>query len=253
MTADAADVVTTYNANDKSGCGMGGGWALGVARSVEGRFCAPWTFPAIGTSLYERAWVSGDELRVGSFPAVWNNTSPDKRPTTPGLMVFHRQNRGERNDPVALFRGRAQLCADPWRRRAVLDKAEAHCAETGIDPDELLKARLADDMLPFGYQVKSCAAHSIGAIDGVRAGVFSPDMSPWPTTFEGLRAAITAHSPRSRRCRPTRSTASSVRTWVRDGRDDHAVHRGGIPAVILAAEFLSSTRRRRTTSCAGRA
>ena len=83
MTADAADVVTIYNADDKSGCGMGGGWTLGVARRVEGRFCAPWTFPAIGTSLYERAWVAGDELRIGSFPAVWNNISPDKRPSTP--------------------------------------------------------------------------------------------------------------------------------------------------------------------------
>lgn len=72
----------------------------------------------------------------------------------------------------------------------LLDKAEAHCAETGTDPDDLLKARLADDMLPFGYQVKSCAAHSIGAIEGVRAGVFSPDMTPWPTDFAGLRAAI---------------------------------------------------------------
>lgn len=72
----------------------------------------------------------------------------------------------------------------------LLDKAEAHCADAGTDVDGLLKARLADDMLPFGYQVKSCAAHSIGAIEGVRAGVFSPDMTPWPTTLEGLRAAI---------------------------------------------------------------
>ncbi|WP_066821794.1 DUF1993 domain-containing protein [Sphingomonas mali] len=74
--------------------------------------------------------------------------------------------------------------------RRLLDKAEAHCAETGCDPADLHKARLADDMLPFGYQVKSCSAHSIGAIDGVRAGVFSPDMNPWPTTFDGLREAI---------------------------------------------------------------
>lgn len=72
----------------------------------------------------------------------------------------------------------------------LLDKAEAHCADTGCDPDDLLKAKLADDMLPFGYQVKSCSAHSIGAIEGVRAGVFSPDMTPWPTTFEGLRDAV---------------------------------------------------------------
>jgi hypothetical protein len=72
----------------------------------------------------------------------------------------------------------------------LLDKAEAHCAGQGLAPDDLLKARLADDMLPFGYQVKSCAAHSIGAIEGVRAGVFSPDVTPWPTTFDGLRGAI---------------------------------------------------------------
>jgi len=72
----------------------------------------------------------------------------------------------------------------------LLDTAEKHCAETGTDPDDLLKARLADDMLPFGYQVKSCVAHSIGAVEGLRAGVFSPDMTPWPTTFDGLRAAI---------------------------------------------------------------
>lgn len=75
--------------------------------------------------------------------------------------------------------------------KGLLDKAEAHCAEGGgCQPDDLLKARLADDMLPFGYQVKSCCAHSIGAIEGVRAGVFSPDMTPWPTTFEGLRTAV---------------------------------------------------------------
>jgi hypothetical protein len=74
--------------------------------------------------------------------------------------------------------------------RGLLDKAEAHCAETGCDPADLHAARLADDMLPFGYQVKSCSAHSIGAIEGVRAGVFSPDRTPWPTTFEGLREAV---------------------------------------------------------------
>ena len=72
----------------------------------------------------------------------------------------------------------------------LLDKAEAHCGDTGGDPAALLSARLADDMLPFGYQVKSCAAHSAGAIEGVRAGVFSPDMTPWPIDLPGLRAAV---------------------------------------------------------------
>jgi len=34
--------------------------------------------------------VSGDELRIGSFPTVWDNTTPEKRPTSPGLLVFRR-------------------------------------------------------------------------------------------------------------------------------------------------------------------
>ena len=72
---------------------------------------------------------------------------------------------------------------------ALLDKAEAFCGEKGMAAADLIDARLAPDMLPFGYQVKSCAAHSVGGIEGVRAGSFSPDMTPWPTDFAGLQAA----------------------------------------------------------------
>lgn len=79
---------------------------------------------------------------------------------------------------------------------ALLDKAEAFCAEQGTEASDLINARLAADMLPFGYQVKSCAAHSVGGIEGVRTGNFSPDMSPWPTEFAGLhgvlRSAVTS-------------------------------------------------------------
>lgn len=73
---------------------------------------------------------------------------------------------------------------------ALLDKAEAYCAEQGRPESNLIDARLAPDMLPFGYQVKSCAAHSIGGIEGVKAGSFSPDMSPWPTDFASLHRVL---------------------------------------------------------------
>ena len=75
---------------------------------------------------------------------------------------------------------------------ALLDKAEAFCVEHGRAASDLIDGRLAPDMLPFGYQVKSCAAHSVGGIEGVRAGTFSPDMSPWPTEFAGLHGVIQA-------------------------------------------------------------
>ncbi len=73
---------------------------------------------------------------------------------------------------------------------ALLDKAEAFAAEQGLAPETLIDARLAADMLPFGYQLKACAAHSVGGIEGVRGGSFSPDRSPWPTDFAGLHAVL---------------------------------------------------------------
>jgi hypothetical protein len=72
----------------------------------------------------------------------------------------------------------------------VMEKAQAFCDERGMAQAELIDARLAPDMLPLGFQVKSCAAHSIGGIEGARAGNFSPDRGAWPTDFAGLRGII---------------------------------------------------------------
>lgn len=68
--------------------------------------------------------------------------------------------------------------------------AEAFCLEKDIAHDDILQARLAPDMLPFAYQVKSTAVHSLGAIEGVRRGVFSPDMTPPPETLAALKTRI---------------------------------------------------------------
>lgn len=73
---------------------------------------------------------------------------------------------------------------------ALLDKAAAFCVEQRRAEADLIDARLAPDMLPFGYQVKSCAAHSVGGIESVRAGSFSPDLSAWPTDFAGLHGLL---------------------------------------------------------------
>jgi len=72
----------------------------------------------------------------------------------------------------------------------LIDKAEAYCEEQKLAADEIIQARLAVDMLPFAYQVKSTAVHSLGAIEGVRKGVFAPDMTPPPQTFAALKTRI---------------------------------------------------------------
>lgn len=72
----------------------------------------------------------------------------------------------------------------------LLAKAEAHCREQEVASETLISARLAPDMLDFAYQVKSCAVHSFGAIEGVRQGNFSPDTSPPPSSFAELRERV---------------------------------------------------------------
>jgi hypothetical protein len=70
--------------------------------------------------------------------------------------------------------------------RALVDKAKVHCEDKGMEPQEIIGARLIEDMLPFSYQVKSCREHSLGAIEGVREGVFTPNLAPPPSNWEGL-------------------------------------------------------------------
>ena len=72
----------------------------------------------------------------------------------------------------------------------VVNKTEAFASERGISTEDMLNARLADDMLPYAYQVKSVAVHSAGAIQGVEQGVFSPDMTEPPKSFDGLRDVL---------------------------------------------------------------
>ncbi|WP_454886870.1 DUF1993 domain-containing protein [Sphingomonas oryzagri] len=72
----------------------------------------------------------------------------------------------------------------------LVGKAEAFCAEGGLPPADILDARLAGDMYPFAYQVKSTVVHSVGAIDGVRRGRFSPDTRPLPDNFADLKALV---------------------------------------------------------------
>lgn len=69
----------------------------------------------------------------------------------------------------------------------LLDKAETFCVESALASEEILGSRLVADMRPFTYQVKSTRVHTIGAIEGVRRGSFSPDTSVPPDSFAGLR------------------------------------------------------------------
>lgn len=74
--------------------------------------------------------------------------------------------------------------------RHLVDKAEAWCGERDCDAAELISGRLIEDMFAFDYQVKSVAVHTKGAIEGVRQGMFAPDLSQPPESFGALRACL---------------------------------------------------------------
>jgi len=55
-----------------------------------------------------------------------------------------------------------------------LAKGLMHFNDKGIDPKEIVETRLWSDMLPFSYQIVAATHHSLGAIEGVKKGEFSP-------------------------------------------------------------------------------
>ena len=74
--------------------------------------------------------------------------------------------------------------------RHLVDTAEKWCADKGCEHGEFIGAKIYDDMLPWCYQVKCVAEHTQGSVEGVRKGVYSPDLNPPPTSFDDLRTKL---------------------------------------------------------------
>jgi len=72
---------------------------------------------------------------------------------------------------------------------SVLEKGAAHLRAAGEDLDAFVETRVADDMLPFRFQVVSVVHHSRGAIAGVKAGEFRPP-PPSSGDYAGLQALV---------------------------------------------------------------
>ncbi len=61
-----------------------------------------------------------------------------------------------------------------------LDKASKHCFDVGMDADDLVSARLTEDMAPFYFQIECVDNYSVWGLDRVKQGVFNP------TDLEGV-------------------------------------------------------------------
>jgi uncharacterized protein len=72
---------------------------------------------------------------------------------------------------------------------ANLDKAAAHAKAKGIDPSELVNARLAPDMFPLARQVQIATDHAKGATARL-SGRENPKYEDNEATFDELKARI---------------------------------------------------------------
>lgn len=73
---------------------------------------------------------------------------------------------------------------------ALLGKAAEHFSAQGVSLDELADARLHPDMLPLRFQILSVAHHSIGTVEGMHSGIFSPPTYDAKMDFAGMQARL---------------------------------------------------------------
>jgi hypothetical protein len=112
-----------------------------------------------------------------------------------------------------------------------LSRGFDHCRENEIDPKDIVETRLHPDMLPFQFQVISTIAHSVGAIEGVRRGVYAPPHGQ-PLDYIALQAAVAE----------ARETLTKVSREEVDGFEgrDMKFEVGGRTVPFTAENFLLS-------------
>ncbi|MEM7221205.1 MAG: DUF1993 domain-containing protein [Pseudomonadota bacterium] len=71
-----------------------------------------------------------------------------------------------------------------------LAKGKSHCESADMDPQSLVETSLHDDMLPLRFQLVSVAHHSLGALEGVQSGVFTPPPQVADEGFDALTARV---------------------------------------------------------------
>ena len=113
-----------------------------------------------------------------------------------------------------------------------LGRGLAHCQEKNIDPNEVVETRLFADMLPFRVQIWAVAHHSIGAMRGVKEGVFAPPASLPALDYAGLQKTVAEAREALEKLTPADVNALDGKDVVFQIRD--------IKLPFTAAEFLLS-------------
>ena len=72
----------------------------------------------------------------------------------------------------------------------ILEKGQQHAEANNMALEEISSYRLHESMLPFSFQIISIWHHSLGAIQGMREGLFMPPPDKPDIDYAGLRELI---------------------------------------------------------------
>ena len=71
-----------------------------------------------------------------------------------------------------------------------LEKGHAHFTANGTDPNEVLAERIHPEMFPLTFQVQFTAHHSLGTIEALKSGLFSPPTNLAELDYRGHQKLI---------------------------------------------------------------
>jgi hypothetical protein len=100
-----------------------------------------------------------------------------------------------------------------------LEKGHAHFTANGVDPNEIVDARIFPDMYPLHFQMHSVAHHSLGAIEGAKKGVFGPPSALAQLDYRGLQKLIADTLDALQKIQPAEVNALEGREVVFQMRD----------------------------------
>lgn len=72
----------------------------------------------------------------------------------------------------------------------LLRLGRTHCEQNNVPLSQLLTSRLIQDMRPLRFQVQAAIGHSLGAIEGVKEGVFRPITPDASVDYDALQSRV---------------------------------------------------------------
>ncbi|HLH12808.1 MAG TPA: DUF1993 domain-containing protein [Methylovirgula sp.] len=100
-----------------------------------------------------------------------------------------------------------------------LGKGLAHCRENGVDPEELVEARIFPDMHPLRFQIQNVFIFSVGAIEAIKNGEMRRPSERPQQNYAELQALVAEARKKLEHVTPDEINAREGAEVVQEARD----------------------------------